>query len=221
MDSRLYIPGIQLIGIHGNAGAGKDTVGNYLANKFHDFYTESFAGDLKLAASHAFGIPQKNFNETALKAQLQEFWGVSPREIAQFVGTELFRDMIPNLVESVGPEFWVFRMAGKLNGKARLPEYDGDYSAGDTVAITDVRFQNEYDWIIKNGGIVIILRRKGADGNVGIANHRSEAGLDAHANERTSIIENNGTLAELYSKVDDVIDNQPFLKLTPKGYLNV
>lgn len=200
---------IQLIGISGKAGSGKDVVASYLRNSYQDTYIYPFASQLKLASSILFGIPIEHFQERALKETINPTWGVSPREMAQFIGTEVARDTFPQLLGELGNNFWIKRLNDHINGKLLYFSDDLkqtiDISPGDTIVVPDVRFQNEYDWIIANGGIVIQLERAGADGKVGIVGHISEAGYTNISNERTFRCENNGTLEELYRKIDIIM----------------
>lgn len=196
--------GVLLIGIHGKAGVGKDTASDFICDNFKNHYYESFAAPLKAAASEAFGIPLDWFNSPDLKEQEHPNWGVSPRKIAQFLGTEMFRDTIPKLIPSAGTEFWIKRLALRLNN-LYIPEGVGEYEEGDTVVITDVRFQNEYDWIIENGGSIIHLTRPAITGTVGILNHPSEQTILLHKPERTYPCENNGTLQDLHRKIANII----------------
>ena len=191
----------KLIGIHGHAGSGKDTVGAYLHLNQDNTWKHSFADPLKRAAAQMFGLPEDHFYDTELKEYPDPFWKVSPRQIAQFFGTELVRQNIGRLLPETGDQFWIERMVYILNGQGENPLYTED----DVVVICDVRFQNEYQWIIDNGGIVIHLTRPGADGMVGIPSHASEAGIQFTAPDQTYLIVNNGTLEELYAKVDSII----------------
>lgn len=204
----IQLTDLKLIGIHGHAGVGKDTIGAYLYATYQNVYGESFAGPLKDACSEAFGIDREEFDDQALKNVINEYWGVSPRMIAQFVGTEMFRNIIHSLlVMPMGGEFWIKRLAGRLTGA--LNEYkNAPYTPGDCVVISDVRFQNEYDWIIANEGIVIHVTRPGYTGNVGIQGHASEAGISFHTPEATFHVDNSGTLDSLYAQVDTIIGNR-------------
>jgi hypothetical protein len=201
---------ILLIGISGKAHSGKDTVASFLYENYPATYSESFATPLKKAAAACFGIASECFNNQKWKEQVNDYWGVSPRKIAQFFGTEVARDTFANLLgPDIGTDFWIKRLTGLLNGDL-VTEYDDDYgeeySNGDTVVIPDVRFQNEYDWILANGGVVIHLSREGADGSVGIPGHQSEGGYTRLVgNERTYEISNNGTLEELYEEVKAIM----------------
>jgi hypothetical protein len=200
---------LKLIGIVGRAGAGKDTIADYLAEQFKNVYAEPFAGPLKAACAEAFGIDVEEFTDPDFKNEVSEYWGVTPRQIAQFVGTELFRDNVGRLLQqyswiSSPGSFWVTRLAGRLTGA--LNEYKNHpYTPGDVVIIPDTRFQNEYDWILRNGGTIIHVTRKGADGNVGIPNHASEAGISfIHTPEANFYVTNDGTFEDLYQQVEAI-----------------
>lgn len=200
--------GIQLIGIMGHAGAGKDTIAEHIENRYENVYTEPFASPLKRAACHAFGVPLNSFNDRNLKEINNPYWNISPRKIAQFMGTEMFRESIDKLM-ACGGNFWVERHCGRLGGELLLEEdnQDGEYVSGDVVLVPDVRFQNEYDYIIDNGGIVINVDRPGYVGSVGISGHASEnlSNISAHAESRTWWIRNHWSINELHAAVDKVI----------------
>jgi len=193
----------KLIGICGHAGAGKDTVGDYLHKTRDNTYKLAFADPLKDAAAAMFGIPILEFYDPDYKEVPNEFWGVSPRQIAQFFGTEMVRENLGRLLPDVAENFWVTRMVNRITGQGEQTEYD-EY---DVVVITDVRFQNEYDWIISQGGIIIHLTRPGADGTVGIPGHASEAGLQFASPEQTYRLYNNLTLEFLYEEVNKIVTN--------------
>jgi hypothetical protein len=196
----------KLIGIHGHAGVGKDTLAQYFHKTRPDTWWLAFAEPLREAASKMFGIPMDVFTSPVFKNDPNVYWGVSPREILQFVGTELIRNHIEDLwrgaAPGLGANFWITRMYGILIGELdSLP-----YTDEDTVVISDVRFQNEYDWIIANKGIIIHLTRPGHEGKVGIPGHQSEAGINITTPERTFHLENNSTLDDLYAKADVIVN---------------
>jgi len=193
-----------LIGIYGHARSGKDTVKDFIIDNFKNHYSIAFADPLKEAASIAFGIPLDHFYQNDIKEMVNPAWDVSPRAIAQFMGTEMFRDTISKLCPVISNNFWIHRMALRL-ANHYVPENEGEYDPEDTVVIPDVRFQNEYDWVIQNGGIIIHLTRDGADGKVGIPGHSSEHLINLHTPERTFICENNSSISELHRKIANII----------------
>jgi len=190
--------GVKLIGLHGKAGSGKDTVAEFLTRTYKDMYPEAFAGPLKKGLAEIFGLPIEHFEQRDIKELTNPYWDKSPRYLAQFFGTEVMRKYF-------GDDFWIRRLALRLNADdSHHPEW-GAYADTDTVVISDVRFQNEYDFIIANQGIIIHLTRDGADGTVGIANHASEQDINLHNKERTYVCENNGTIIDLKRKIANII----------------
>ncbi len=191
----------KLIGICGHAGSGKDTVADYIRHAHDDTWKLAFAKPLKEAAAILFGIPLDAFTETDWKEVPDVYWNLTPRAAAQFFGTEMVRETVDKLLPGIGSDFWIHRLIMTLRGEDESCEYTED----DVVIIPDVRFQNEYDWIIDKGGIIIHLTRPGADGTVGIPSHQSEAGLQFGPPGRAYHIINDSTLEELYVQVDSVL----------------
>ena len=201
--------GIQLIGISGKANVGKDEVASYLRRQYESTYIYPFAAQLKLACAVLFGIPIEHFHQRDIKELTNTYWGVSPRQIAQFVGTETARQGFSTLLGGTSNNFWIKRLNDHINGQLLYHsdngEWTGEIVTGDTIVVPDVRFQNEYDWIISNGGTVIQLTRPGSDGKVGIAGHASEMGYNNISTERTYQCVNDGTLDELFVKIDEIM----------------
>lgn len=188
---------MQLIGLSGAARSGKDTVGGYLVEK-HNFKRYAFADPLKRACSEMFGIPLEDFHSDEKKEVVNEFWGFSPRQIAQLLGTEGGRELfrqdlwtkraeLAYLQHKEAIEYLQPQTFGKLEGMAGM-------------VITDVRFPNEAQWIKAMGGTVIHIERPGADGKVGVSAHASEAGYPDELKDH--ILLNAGTLEDLFDRVD-------------------
>jgi len=188
---------IQLYGICGAAGAGKDS----FAEVFHylpHFLQYSFADPVKAVVCKAFGISPYNFCSRELKETVLPFWGHSPRELAQLVGTELFRNHF-------GEDHWIKRLEFQL-----FLDFDNQESI--TAVITDVRFPNEAQWILDNGGSLISLTRPELQGTVvGIPDHASEHPIDftaltVYRPESITYIVNDSTLEVLMFKARQYIE---------------
>ena len=96
----------------------------------------------------------------------------SPREAYQFFGTEVGRATRETL--------W-------------LDEAQRVVDACDTLIITDVRFDNEAEWVKAQGGTVVkIIRDDAGDVNT----HSSEAGVSPYY--YSTILVNDGTQAQLH-----------------------
>ena len=91
-------------------------------------------------------------------------------------------------------DFWVECMKVKyLNELKKNPDTN--------ICLADVRFHNEVDTIHKLGGIVVKIDRPGFGNN---DCHESERNIDLIKNYDHKIV-NDGTLEDLYKKVDDFV----------------
>ena len=192
---------LNLIAFHGLPGSGKDTASEYLQKTRENTYGESFAGPLKRAAAKLWGIPISYFEDRNIKEESNYYWDMSPRQMAQYFGTELVRAHLSH-------DHWIKHLEGRLLGELCSEDWDEPsiYDSGDTVVISDLRFQNEYEWVIKHGGIVIHLVRPEAV-PVGIANHPSNASITFSATERTYHLNNNRTFEDLYGAIDGILQS--------------
>lgn len=195
-----------LIGIAGFSGVGKTEVSDFLNGA-----VLSFADPLKEGCSALFGIPESHFHNATLKEKTDPFWGVSPRQILQFVGTELFRKAINGLIPDIGARFWV------KSAEIRLSQWEDDYSV---VIFPDIRFQEEYNFIAEHGGIVIHLSRSGYKSKVGIPNHESEKQTFVTQPGVSHYVINNGTLSDLFSRVTEVIKSSKIASAYASAYPN-
>ena len=115
----------------------------------------------------------------------------------QFVGTDLFRNKMNELIPGISQNFWLECMRRQ----------SGKY---DRLVISDVRFQNEVDFIHEMNGIVIKVQR----GNKKINDvHTSEQEMQQITNYDLYIA-NDSDLQTLYSKVDNLCQQ---LKILPKN----
>ncbi len=176
-----------LYGILAKKQHGKDTIADYLVSNYG--YTKtSFAEPLKQSLKVLFGFTDEQLYG-GLKEVPDSFWGVTPRETMQFVGTEVFRDQIQRLIPSVRDEFWVHHFKNWYM-KNRV----------ENVVVADVRFQNEVDAIHAMGGKVIKVVRPCLDG---MPEHASED-IDRITNF-DFLVMNDKCIEELYSNVEQVI----------------
>jgi hypothetical protein len=171
-----------LIGIAGAAGSGKDTVADFLV-QHHAFCKLSWAGPLK-AGLAAMGMAEPA--DRADKEKPVPGFDFTWREAAQKLGTEWGRALDPNI--------WIKMAARKLD------QHPNNYWV-----ISDVRFSNEADMIRERGGFIIFVNRPGAElAKLGASEsqHASEKGVMVHP-DRDVIIINDGTMEDLYLKVED------------------
>lgn len=206
-----------IIGVVGFIGSGKDTVADYLVN-FHEFRRESFASTLKDAVAAVFG-----WDRTLLEGRTKEarewrekvdpWWAerldmpnLTPRWILQYWGTEVCR-------RAFHDDIWIASLENKLR------------NSRDSVVISDCRFPNEIASIRNAGGIIVWVKRGELPEwyDVALAANRGQSlalqelkRLKIHASETAwvgtdfdHVIDNNGTIDELYTQVKDRALNLP------------
>ncbi len=178
-----------VIGMIGKAGSGKDTVADYIVDKY-GFQKLAFADPLKKAVQTIFDIDDEYMFDREKREETLPGWEPwSTRKLLQFVGTELMRNQVDENV-------WVKNAVSRV---ARIP----------LAIISDVRFPNEVDdvrTLLDGQAHVVFIRvarpdHEGAQG--GLQNHASESHIgDLNADFD---ITNGGTLEELYATVDDLM----------------
>lgn len=167
-----------LIGLHGLPRSGKNTVAAVLTDNLK-YHQRAFAGPLKEAAAilldRTVGQCEgyAGFDREAVMPE----WGFSMRWFLQKLGTECMRHQIAD-------DFWIRRMRTQIEG-LRKNGYNG-------IAITDVRFPNEANFIRLMGGMMVEITRPG----LVASSHASDQHLPCDL-----VIVNNGTLHDLEYKV--------------------
>jgi hypothetical protein len=171
-----------LIGLHGLARTGKDTVARCLAAHYA-LLSYAFAEPLKHALAHMFSLTEAQV-EGAIKEQNIEWLGKSPRQLMQLLGTEWGRHL-------VHPDLWLLLAQQNISNHLSIDQtrYNG-------VVVRDVRFENEATWLRKQGGSVVHILRPDAPS---VASHSSESGLIIHDND--FVLRNEGSLDDLYAQV--------------------
>lgn len=168
-----------LIGLSGRARSGKSTVADIL--ECVGYTQVAFADALKGAAAVMFGIDEACFYDDDRKEKIIPHWGISPRQMAQRLGTEGGRNVF-------GKDLWIKRL------EQTLSDLHGLYTAN--VVVTDVRFDNEAEWVRSKGGAMINMVRPGAPS---VTEHASEGGVSSHLID--AVIYNDGSFEELEAKV--------------------
>ena len=210
-----------IIGFVGFISCGKDTAADYLVN-YHEFRRDSFANTLKDSISFVFGwdrilLEGRTKESREWRETVDQWWAtrlnmpdLTPRWILQHWGTEVCRNHFHD-------DIWIASLENKLR------------NTKDNIVISDVRFPNEMKAIKNLGGSVVRIKRgpepdwfehavnanKG-DRHLGwaIGKHRLEQ-LGIHSSETAWVglpvdyeITNDGTMADLFEKIEFLIKNQ-------------
>jgi len=181
-----------LLGIGGKIGAGKDTVANYLRDT-RGYQVMSMAEPLKRACQALFLFTDEQmFGTQEQKATVDDRWGCSPRKALQFLGTDLLRDHLDEIMPGMGANVFCQRFRLWYQEQRRLnPQI--------CVVVPDIRFRNELDMIHELGGQTIYLHRDHAL-PVQESAHISEQSIDSAVFHYT--IGNTSTIPDLHEQVE-------------------
>lgn len=172
----------KIIGIHGRAGSGKDTIANHLKTYFPSFFRSvAFADAIREGMKASFGLTDAHFERPLKNEPAEELCGKSPRDVMKPFGTEFGR-------LTIGDNVWINRV---------IPRVEALLGAGMNVLVTDVRFENEAEWIRSNGGVIWHIDRKQG---VETHNHPSESGIKFVKGDVR--IDNNETLGAFLDTAD-------------------
>jgi hypothetical protein len=118
------------------------------------------------------------------------------RNFLQYIGTSWARGKDPNI--------WVKLALDRCNN------FENYYCS-------DVRFINEFESLKQDNWVLIKIVKNNVDSRrigTGNTNHISESELDALTNDKWDyIISNDGSIKELYDKLDKIVDNIIFNQL--------
>ena len=168
----------------GRYGAGKDAIAEILCKDF-GFVNYKFARHLKNAVKGLFCLDAEHV-DGPLKDVVHSKWGVTPRKIMQWFGTEVMQHGLSSISPGSGRTFWSDRLRNDLSGNRQK------------VVVSDLRFAHELD-MLRNlySDRLVTVRVVRIDGSGD--EHESEAGV---TNLDVDIeIQNTGTLEDLRSAI--------------------
>jgi hypothetical protein len=177
-----------IIGLSGKKQSGKSTLAVHLMDK-HRFIEASWAYPLKVSiGQNLLGLSYNQlFGTEEDKETIDKFWGKSPRELLQIIGTDCFRNL-------VDPDFWV---------KVGIRYIEDLQARGiEDIVISDCRFPNEMDAIKELGGISVRVEREGYyTGDY----HPSETSLDNYEHDYT-VLAGTGDIEGLKLRIDQIVE---------------
>jgi len=210
-----------IIGINGKIGSGKDTVGSIIQELCLEYNRpeweiKKFAGKLKQIASLLTGVPVEKFEDQEFKQQyMSEEWNnpnpviyengnkawmpMTYREFLQRLGTEAMRDGLHTNVW-VNALFADYTPNWKFEGEGILIDDVSLIKKYPNWIITDMRFENELEAVVKHKGIAIRVVRPG---RTLTGTHPSEIALDGFIMHYEII--NDGTIEDLIEKVREIL----------------
>jgi hypothetical protein len=195
----------------GSAGAGKDSVADILTREYA-YQRVALADPMKRSVRDWFGWDWERLwgPSERRNAPDPKFNGLTPRKALQFLGTEIGRELYTDVwVE------YVLRVAAEVlgdpgctytpeGGPQLRPVSDSRRTRG--VSVSDVRYQNETDAILRAGGAVVLVVRPGPGLEGKAAAHPSERGLEALPRSYFSyVLDNSGPLEALPARIAEMM----------------
>ena len=187
-----------IFAVSGKARHGKDTISDYLVEKY-GFKKFTLAEPIKEICRTVFTFSDNQLYGD-LKDVVDDRWSVSPRQCFQFIGTELFREQIGKLLPECGNSIWTKCLIEKI----KLHIIDNPMAL---IVISDVRFENEWTEFSKLFDGCYCIRVNNPRVKT-VSEHVSEKmawSCDIH-------IENDGTISDLFKKVDSLVENLAYVK---------
>ena len=173
-----------IIGLTGKKGCGKDTTAQIIKKNFEQqgyrVALRAFADPLKKICQELFLLTDDQLYDQTKKEEKDTRWSMTPRKMFQWFGTDCVR-------KRLGGDFWIRHLAYW---------HEQNWHTFDVCIITDIRFQNELDFVKEMGGTVIKINRSTHFAD----NHESEIGID-YITGTNYTVENNGSLDELEEKI--------------------
>lgn len=181
-----------IIGLVGRKHSGKDTVAHILVEDFL-FRQYSLADPIKDVCKVIFNWDERHVNGD-LKEEVDPFWGVSPRQVMQDLGTDWGQFGLcrryPRFKRVTGRLLWA---------KHFLRKVQEDQEAN--WVVSDVRFPHEEGVIRETGGYLVRIYRPG---NGTLDFHPSETEMDEITFDWK--IMNDGPLTKLRPKVLEMLE---------------
>ena len=211
-----------IVALLGHRGAGKDAIAEVLCREA-GYVNVKFARPLKDALVGIFGLSPEHV-DGALKDVPHPHYGVTPRTLMQWFGTEVMQHGLSKIVPGAGRTFWADRLVQAVRALPGGPE-------GQKVVISDMRFPHEIDALKKAFGdrlVIIRVTRPGsfpetadalAEASDPCLRHESETAVDAAASQTDLEITNDGSLEHLHFTVRTLLmfGREYSLGIPPRG----
>ena len=194
-----------LVGFGFKANSGKGTCADLLV-KHYEFKPVSFADAIKRASMKMFGFTEEQTFTQEGKKTVDPFWGITPVQAFQWVGTECFRETFGDLMVDAGiwseegaQDFWIKALQKRLESRLLTENF----------VLEDVRFPNEAKWIKNMGGVLIRVDRKDQNElDIGRdREHLSETSLEGYEGW-DFVIHNDSTIENMKKQLTKIMANE-------------
>lgn len=194
-----------IIGICGYKGSGKDTLADFLVEN-ESYVKIAFADFIRNALMQLFDWDETNFSPE--KKEIKDpYWGVTPRKMCQEIGTEFLRYHCKDFIST---EFKLPN--GEIyNGTFHIKRINKEIikllevNPNENIIFSDIRFQDELDYIKKLGGIIIKVVRPSLTNNE-FSQHISEKNINKLENVDYELV-NDHNISHLFKKTSLIVEH--------------
>ena len=181
----------KIIGLLARSRSGKDTVADYIITNYksYNIVKRRLASPIKNAVKELYGLNDDDLESDTKDVHIPKF-NCSPREIMV--------QITKTVMDLSGTDFFTNRLYDSIAMNDQSEQSEQSEHPEITI-IPDIRYQHDIDRIHKNNGIIIKIERNLQ--NVIYSNENSIEKMEADY-----IIVNNGTLDELYSQINNIIN---------------
>ena len=192
----------QIVAICGCKRSGKDTLADILVLR-HGYVKVRIAEDLKRVVRLLFDFSEDQV-ETDLKDEVDARWGVAPRAIMQYFGSEVLQHGLQSVLPCAGRRFQIDKVLKRMEPTMRY-------------VIPDMRFAHEYEAIAAHcpGGVYTVRMHRPSLGDTTAGCHVSEQEYE-HIPVDAVVINSTGDAASLYSQLPVFTGDAP-LAASPPG----
>jgi midasin (ATPase involved in ribosome maturation) len=150
--------------------------------------TKDLKKEIRLSSSDLYIISKETTVPLNSLQELETKIFSSPRELLQYLGTDIIRRYVP--------DWHIRRFLDKIKPNEKYVN-------------SDIRFKDEVEAVknLDNNSKIIYIQREMKNNPVSNTLHESETGLDETTQGIDYCINNNGTLDDLYNKLEDILKN--------------
>lgn len=183
---------INYICVSGYKNSGKDTFTKLVKKKGYVQY--SLSDPLKEALKDIFLFSHEQVYDQNKKEEIDERWGLSPREALTIIGTELLQIDIHNYFPKNKLTF------NRDIFIKRYELWEKSETSVKNIIVSDIRFKHEYDFFKEKGAKFILINRPSVEK---MESHSSEN--DFKKFKFDYVIENDKSVVEFIKKSDKII----------------
>ena len=182
----------KVIAVYGYKRSGKDTIADFMVKKYN-YEKICIAEPLKEVCKILFDLSDDMLNGSSKEEPLQKWHGKTPRQLLQFMGTEVMQYKMREFMPECNRNFWIDKICHKIKS-----------NPNQKFIIPDLRFMHEFDALEKQIGkeniMFINVIKPDLDEN---DTHESE--FDWKKINTPHKIYNSNTIDHLYTELDALI----------------